>query len=163
MMIWLRYFNVRSKADRYASLIYDTEPKTKTSTRSSALVTLTRPTTSILLTDHWPFLSVCLSLTSSLESASAFSPTTTLSLTHSYTRHLILHCWLTTAIIHHSVAVSLQAQNLPVPQIIFTLDSILPSSGLTPWFLCPAPFLLSISVCFFSFFSFYCFWHCAVD
>ena len=37
-------------------------------------------------------------------------------------------------IIHHSVAVSLQAQNLPVPQIISTL-AFLPSSGLTPWFL----------------------------
>ena len=49
----------------------------------------------------------------------------------SYTCYLILLRWLTTVIIHHSVAVSLQAQNLPVPQIISTLD-----------------FLLSISVCF---------------
>ena len=34
----------------------------------------------------------------------------------------------------HSVAVSLEAQNLSVPQIISTL-AFLPSSGLTPWFL----------------------------
>ena len=106
----------------------------------------------ILLTDHWPFLSVC--LTSSLESASGICPTTTdqpLSfwLISSYTHH----CWLTTVIIHHSVAVSLQAQNLPVPQIISTLDFLPPWTDSTVS--CPTPFLLSISI--FVFFSFFIF------
>ena len=123
----------------------------------------------IILTNHWPFLSVC--LTSSLESASGFSPTTpdqplSFWLISSYTRHLILHCWLTTVIIRHFFAVSLQAQNLPVPQIISTLD-FLPSSGLSDWLHGFLPGTVSSEHIrlLFSFFHFtgFSFWSCAVD
>ena len=66
----------------------------------------------------------------------------------------IYPCCLTTVIIHHSIPVSLQAQNLPVSQIISTLDFLPSPSGLTPRFLARHRFFWAYPFLFFSFLIF---------
>ena len=46
--------------------------------------------------------------------------------------HFFSLCQLTTLTIHNSLSLSLPAQDLPLPQIFPSIDS-LPASGLTPW------------------------------
>jgi len=91
------------------------------STRSSSVVTLSRPPTisSLKITDH-SFRCI----TPSLESTRWFIPPTssvTSRLTSSFTCQLI-SIIITTLIIHHSFTLSLQAQNLPFQQILPNLD-----------------------------------------
>ena len=94
----------------------------------------TGSTTIILITYNSSFFSIC--LTMSLESTAYFSPSTSfqslcLWLACSCSYHFFSLCQLTTLTTHNSLSLSLPAQDLPLPQIFPTIDS-LPASGLTP-------------------------------
>jgi len=92
------------------------------STRSSSVVTLSRPPTSSLKITDRSFRYIC--ITPSLESTPGFIPLAspvTSRLTSLFTCQLI-SIIITTLVIHHSFTLSLQAQNLPFQQILPTLD-----------------------------------------
>jgi len=80
------------------------------------------PTYHLLIENHGLLIQIC--ITPSLESTSWFIPSTSpvmSRLTSSFICQVI-SVIITTLIIHHSFTLSLQAQNLPFQQILFTLD-----------------------------------------
>ena len=90
------------------------------STRSSSVVTLSRPANHLLLENHRSLIQIC--ITSSLESTSRFisSASPVLSrFTSSFTCQAIFVI-ITTLSIHHTLTLWLQAQNLPFQQILST-------------------------------------------
>jgi len=92
------------------------------STRSSSVVTLSRPPSRLLIENHKSLIQIC--ITPSLESTPWLIPSAspvTSRLTSSFTSQLI-SIINTTLIIDHSFTLSLQAQNLPFQQILPTLD-----------------------------------------
>ena len=89
------------------------------STRSSSVVTLSRPPTISSLRSL-----IQIRITPSVESTPGFFPSASpvmSRLTSSFTCQVISNI-ITTLIIHHSFTLSLQAQNLPFHQILPTLD-----------------------------------------
>ena len=102
------------------------------STRSSSLVTLARPPTSstLRITDRsFRYASPCLwnQLPSSPRQPHSSPSVSACSCSY----HIFSLCQLTILTIHNSLSLSLPPQDLPLPQIFLTIDS-LSASGLTP-------------------------------
>ena len=123
--LYLTYKVLTTSKPSYLNSLLSLQPPR--STRSSSVVTLSRPPTiSLKITDR-SFRYASPRLWNQLPDSFCQPRHAVMSMRRWVETHLLIHLsahlyYITTLIIHHSFTLSLQAQNLPFQQILPTLD-----------------------------------------